>query len=48
MIEVARLISQVLANIGSDDVIRDVRQRVAALTARFPLYAHRQQLAAIG
>src|SRR6185312_10018412 len=48
MIEVARLISQVLANIGSDDVIRDVRQRVAALTARFPLYANRQQLAAIG
>jgi glycine hydroxymethyltransferase len=48
MIEVARLISQVLANIGSDDVIREVRQRVAALTARFPLYAHRQQLAAIG
>jgi glycine hydroxymethyltransferase len=48
MIEVARLISQVLANIGSEDAIREVRQRVAALTARFPLYAHRQQLAAIG
>jgi glycine hydroxymethyltransferase len=48
MIEVARLISQVLANIGSEEVIRDVRQRVAALTARFPLYANRQQLAAIG
>lgn len=48
MTEVGRLIAHVLTNLGSEDALRSVRQRVAALTQRFPLYAHRQQLAAIG
>jgi glycine hydroxymethyltransferase len=48
MTQVGQLISQVLTNIGSDEAIHSVRHRVAALTARFPLYSRRQQLAAIG
>jgi glycine hydroxymethyltransferase len=38
MREVGSLISEVLHNISSEDAIGAVRQRVAALTARFPLY----------
>ena len=47
MTQVGELISQVLNNIGSEETIRAVRQRVTLLTSRFPLYAQRQQLAAI-
>jgi glycine hydroxymethyltransferase len=39
MREVGALIAEVLSNIASEDVIASVRQRVEALTARFPLYA---------
>jgi glycine hydroxymethyltransferase len=38
MREVAVLIAQVLNNIHTEDVIASVRQKIAALTARFPLY----------
>src|SRR5262249_29979358 len=37
--EVARLIGEVLRNIGSEDTAAHVRRRVAALTERFPLYS---------
>ena len=47
MAEVAKLIGRVLSQIGSEEVIREVRQRVGALTERFPLYAYKQQLAAV-
>ncbi|MEO7648852.1 MAG: serine hydroxymethyltransferase [Bryobacteraceae bacterium] len=39
MREVARLIAEVLGNIGSADVAEQVRRRVAALTGKFPLYS---------
>ena len=35
---VAELIAEVLRNVGSEEVAAQVRQRVAELTARFPLY----------
>ncbi len=38
MREVAALIAEVVKNIGSEDVIQQVRKRVEALTERFPLY----------
>lgn len=38
MRETGRLIAEVLHNISSEDAIADVRRRVEALTARFPLY----------
>ncbi len=38
MRETGELIAEVLNNIASDDAIADVRRRVEALTARFPLY----------
>jgi glycine hydroxymethyltransferase len=47
MAEVGKLIGRVLTEMGSEDVIREVRQRVGALTTRFPLYAYKQQLAAV-
>jgi glycine hydroxymethyltransferase len=47
MTEVGKLIGRVLSNIGSEEVIREVRQRVGVLTERFPLYAHKQQWAAV-
>jgi glycine hydroxymethyltransferase len=43
MTEVANLIAEVLNNIGSDDVVASVRNRVAALTDRFPLYEWKQE-----
>ncbi|MGA8593601.1 MAG: serine hydroxymethyltransferase [Bryobacteraceae bacterium] len=46
MAQVGRLIAQTLTNIGSEETIRTVRQHVAALTERFPLYAYKQQLTA--
>jgi glycine hydroxymethyltransferase len=39
MREVAALIAEVLRNVNSESVIAAVRQRVEALTERFPLYA---------
>jgi len=42
MQEVARAIADVLRNINSEEVIADVRARVEALTARFPLYTWRR------
>ena len=47
MTEVGKLIGHVLTQIGSDEAIREVRQRVGALTDRFPLYAHKQQWASV-
>jgi glycine hydroxymethyltransferase len=47
MTEVGRLIAHVVTNIGSEDMIRSVRQRVGALTDRFPLYAYKQQLTSV-
>jgi glycine hydroxymethyltransferase len=38
MRETGRLIAEVLHNIASEDAVADVRSRVEALTARFPLY----------
>jgi glycine hydroxymethyltransferase len=38
MTEVADLISEVLNNMGSDEAINSVRDRVEKLTERFPLY----------
>jgi glycine hydroxymethyltransferase len=43
MREVGAAISEVLTNIASQDAIERVRQRVEALTARFPLYAWKRQ-----
>jgi glycine hydroxymethyltransferase len=42
MQEVARCIADVLRNINSEEIIADVRARVEALTARFPLYSWRR------
>jgi glycine hydroxymethyltransferase len=39
MREVAALIARVLENASREDVLADVRRRVATLTDRFPLYA---------
>jgi glycine hydroxymethyltransferase len=38
MRETGALIAEVLGNIASEDALADVRQKVGALTARFPLY----------
>ena len=38
MREAVALIAEVLTNISSEQAIAGVRQRVAALTARYPLY----------
>jgi len=43
MREVGVLIAEVLSNIASEDAIADVRRKVAALTARFPLYAWKRE-----
>ncbi|MGA3097777.1 MAG: serine hydroxymethyltransferase, partial [Bryobacteraceae bacterium] len=39
MREVGELIAETLNHMADEDVIASVRQRVGALTARFPLYA---------
>jgi glycine hydroxymethyltransferase len=44
---VGQLIAQVLTNLQSEDTLREVRQKVTQLAERFPLYQHRQQLAAV-
>ncbi len=41
MREVASLITRVIENISSEDVLAEVRRKVGVLTARFPLYAWR-------
>jgi glycine hydroxymethyltransferase len=46
MREVARLIAEVLRNIGSEEKAAQVRRRVAVLTERFPLYSWK--LSAVG
>jgi glycine hydroxymethyltransferase len=48
MREVATLIAQVVNNVSSETAIAAVRQRVEALTARFPLYAWKMQTAPVG
>ncbi len=48
MREVAALIAEVLNNLGSEAKIAAVRQRVAALAARFPLYGWKWASAARG
>jgi glycine hydroxymethyltransferase len=47
MQEVARLISLVIQNVKSESAIAETRKRVAVLTEKFPLYAWKQQLAAV-
>ncbi|MCE5310768.1 MAG: serine hydroxymethyltransferase, partial [Acidobacteriales bacterium] len=46
MREVAALIAEALAHIGSDETAARVREGVAALTERFPLYAWKRSPAA--
>ena len=46
MREVAALIARVLENIANEDVLSEVRRRVALLTDRFPLYAWKLAAAA--
>jgi glycine hydroxymethyltransferase len=46
MREVAALIARVLENVSNEDVLAEVRGRVAALTTRFPLYAWKLTAAA--
>jgi glycine hydroxymethyltransferase len=43
MREIASLISEVLHNISSEDVIAGVRRKVETLTERFPLYEWKRQ-----
>jgi len=43
MREVGRLIAEVLGNITSEETIARVRQKVQALTARFPLYGWKRE-----
>ena len=43
MREVGRLIAAVLTNITNEEVIEGVRQRVQALTTRFPLYSWKRE-----
>lgn len=43
MHEVGRLIAGVLNNVKSEEALRETRNRVAALTERFPLYAWKQE-----
>jgi glycine hydroxymethyltransferase len=45
MREVGHIISRVINNVKSPDVLEEARQSVTALTERFPLYAWKQQLA---
>src|SRR5689334_6974190 len=43
MREVGLLIAEVLGNIASEETIADVRKKVEALTARFPLYTWKRE-----
>jgi glycine hydroxymethyltransferase len=47
MHEVAEMIVRVLENISNEDVLAEVRRKVAGLTERFPLYAWKLAAAAI-
>jgi glycine hydroxymethyltransferase len=46
--EVAALIVRVLENMGREEVLEEVRRRVAVLTERFPLYAWKLAAATAG
>ena len=46
MAEVGRLIAHVLSNAKSEEAMRSARERVGKLTAKYPLYAWKQQLVA--
>jgi len=48
MKEVASLIAEALSNLGSEEKIASVRERVCALTSRFPLYAWKRTTVAAG
>jgi glycine hydroxymethyltransferase len=48
MQEVASLIAEALSNLGSEERLGAVRQRVAALADRFPLYAWKSNAVATG
>jgi glycine hydroxymethyltransferase len=48
MRSVAGLIAEVLVNIGSEETLARVRERVRALTDRFPLYGWKLNAAATG
>jgi glycine/serine hydroxymethyltransferase len=48
MREVACLIAEALSNLGSEERLGAVRQRVAALADRFPLYAWKSNAVATG
>jgi glycine hydroxymethyltransferase len=48
MREVASLIAEVLANIGSEEKLAQVREQVGELTGRFPLYGWKLNAAATG
>jgi glycine hydroxymethyltransferase len=48
MREVASLIAEALSNLGSDEKLGAVRQGVAALAGRFPLYAWKSNAVATG
>ncbi|MGH9339396.1 MAG: serine hydroxymethyltransferase [Acidobacteriota bacterium] len=41
MLQIARLIARVLSDIENEQALQEVRKEVSALTAGFPLYAHR-------
>ncbi|MGH9559537.1 MAG: serine hydroxymethyltransferase, partial [Bryobacteraceae bacterium] len=44
--EVAQLIARVLENVSDESVLAEVRRKVGALTANFPLYAWKLAAAA--
>jgi glycine hydroxymethyltransferase len=48
MQEVGRLIARVLNDTKSEQVLAEARERVAALTDKFPLYAWRREAATVG
>jgi len=48
MREVASLIAEVLSNLGSEEKLAGVRQRVASLADRFPLYGWKLSAVATG
>jgi glycine hydroxymethyltransferase len=48
MQEVGRLIAHVLHDVKSEAVIADTRKKVAALTARYPLYAWKREAVSAG
>ena len=47
MNEIGRLIAEVLNNLRSPETLSNVRNEIARLTRKFPLYASRQTLASV-